>query len=102
MLDRKTSEDLVLLPFDDGSSLTIKAFNDINVVFGPKGTGKSCILKAIAKHYSDNGIDARVYESASDRLDEIFDTKGRDLTINLNNTRHQLLHNEIEALRAAS
>ena len=61
VLGKKTSEDLVLLPFDDGSILKIKAFNDINVVFGPKGTGKSCILKAIAKHYADNGVDAVSY-----------------------------------------
>ncbi len=101
VLDRKTSEDLVLLPFDDDSNLKIRAFNDINVIFGPKGTGKSCILKAIAKHYTENGIDAKVYESASDRLDEIFDTKGRDLTINLNKHGINYCTSEIEALRAA-
>ncbi len=101
VLDRKTSEDLVLFPFDDGSTLKVRAFNDINVVFGPKGTGKTCILRAIAKHYAENGIDARVYESASDRLDEIFDTKGRDLTINLNNFGINYCTNEIKALRAA-
>jgi predicted ATPase len=100
-LDRKTSEDLVLLPFDDGSTLKIKAFNDINVVFGPKGTGKSCILRAIAKHYSENGIDARVYESASDRLDEIFDIRGRNLTINLNTHGINYCLDEIKALRGA-
>ena len=102
VLDRKTSEDLVLRPFDDSSVLKIKAFNDINVVFGPKGTGKTCILKAIARHYSENGIDASVYESASDRLDEIFDTKGRDLAINLNNHGIDYCSNEIESLRLAS
>ena len=101
-LDRKTSEDLVLFPFDDGSSIRIKAFNDINVIFGPKGTGKSCILRAIAKHYSENGVDARVYESASDRLDEIFDTRGRDLAINLNTHSINYCSDEIEALRYAS
>jgi predicted ATPase len=101
VLDRKTSEDLVLLPFDDGSILKFRAFNDINVVFGAKGTGKTCILRAIAKHYTENGIDARVYESASDRLDEIFDTKGRDLTINLNNHGINYCTNEIKDLRAA-
>lgn len=100
-LHRKTSEDLVLRPFDDGSTLEIRAFNDINVVFGPKGTGKSCILKAIAKHYTENGIDARVYESASDRLDEIFDTRGKDLKINLNDHGLNYCHNEINALRTA-
>jgi len=102
ILDRKTSEDLSLFPFDDGSNLKVRAFNDINIIFGPKGTGKSCILKAIAKHYAENGIDARVYESASDRLDEIFDTKGRDLTINLNNYGINYCTSEIKALRAAS
>lgn len=101
VLDRKTSEDLVLLPFDDDSTLRIRAFNDINVIFGPKGTGKSCILRAIAKHYAEKGIDAKVYESASDRLDEIFDTKGRDLTINLNNHGINYCTNEIKVLRGA-
>jgi predicted ATPase len=101
ILDRKTSEDLQLSPFEDGSILKVRAFNDINVIFGPKGTGKSCILRAIAKHYGEKGIDARVYESASDRLDEIFDMKGRDLKINLNNHDINYCTNEIEALRAA-
>ena len=102
VLDRKTSEDLVLFPFGDGSILKLRAYNDIIVVFGSKGTGKSCILRAIAKHYTENGIDASVYESASDRLDEIFDTKGRDLTINLNNYGINYCATEIKALRAAS
>ncbi|MCY3837679.1 MAG: hypothetical protein OXH09_03340 [Gammaproteobacteria bacterium] len=102
VLDRKTSEELSLQPFDDGSVLELKAFNDINVVFGDKGTGKSCILRAIAKHYSEGGVDASVYESASDRLDEIFDTKGRDLAINLNSHNINYCSDEIEALRGAS
>ena len=102
VLNRKTHEDLVLCPFDDGSILKVKAFNDINVIFGPKGTGKSCILKAIAKHYSEKGIDARVYESASDRLDEIFDTKGKSLTINLGAHDINYCTDEIKALRGAS
>lgn len=102
VLDRKTPEELVLRPFDDGSMLTIKAFNDINVFFGPKGTGKTRILEAIAKHYSENGVDARVYKSASDNLDEIFDTKGKSLTINLNAYDINYCTDEIKVLRSAS
>jgi predicted ATPase len=101
VLDRKTSEDLVLVPFDDDSIVKVRAFDDINVVFGPKGTGKSCILRAIARHYAEKGVDARVYESASDRLDAIFDTRGRDLTINLNDYGLNYCTNEIKALRDA-
>lgn len=101
VLDRKTPEELVLRPFDDGSMLTIKAFNDINVFFGPKGTGKTCILKAIAKHYTENGVDASVYKSASDNLDDIFDTKGKNLRIDLNDHGINYCTNEIGALRGA-
>jgi len=101
-LDKKTSEDLVLNPFEDGSLLRIRAYNDINVVFGPKGTGKSCILESVAKHYADRGIvDANVFAPASDRLHEIFDTKGKDLTIDLNTYGINYCTNEINALRTA-
>jgi ABC-type cobalamin/Fe3+-siderophores transport system ATPase subunit len=102
VLDKKIAETLTLEPFDDGNSLELQAFNDINVIFGPKGTGKSCILKAIAKYYCDNGIDASVYESASDKLGDIFDIKGRDLSLNLASHKINYCKDEIAALREAS
>jgi len=101
VLDRKTSENLELRPFEDGSVLSIRTFNDINVIFGPKGTGKSCVLRAIANHYAANGIDAKVYTPASGRLDEIYDTKGSSLSIDLNMHGINYCADEIQALRAA-
>jgi predicted ATPase len=101
VLDRKTSEELTLVPFEDGKKLTIRAFNDINIIFGPKGTGKSCILQAIAKHYTKNGVDAKVYESASGRLNEIFDVKGKGLSINLNNCGISYCQDEIQVVGTA-
>jgi predicted ATPase len=102
VLNRKTSEDLTLIPFEDGAILRIPAFNDIKVVFGPKGTGKTCILRAIAKHYAEKGTDASLYVPASDRLDDIFDVRGKDLKINLNNYGLDYCSNEIKVLRSAS
>lgn len=102
ILDKKIAEDLDLEPFEDGTIMNLRVFNDINIVFGPKGTGKSCILESIAKYYRDSGVEAKVYESASDRLDELFDTKGRDLSLNLNSYEVNYCKDEIEALRAAS
>lgn len=102
VLDKKIAEELHLDPFEDGTFLNMRVFNDINVVFGAKGTGKSCILKAIARYFSSTGIDATVYESASDKLDEIFDIKGRDLSLNLNTYGINYCKDEIEKLREAS
>lgn len=101
VMDRKTPEDLTVVPFEDGKKLTIRVFNDINIIFGPKGTGKSCILNAIAKHYTKNGIDAKVYESASGRLNEIYDAKGKDLSLNLNPLGVSYCQDEIQVVRTA-
>lgn len=100
-LDRKTSEELTLVPFEDEKELTFRVFNDINIIFGPKGTGKSCILSAIAKHYAKNGIDAKVYESASGRINDIFDIKGKSLSINLNNHGINYCQDDIQVVRTA-
>ncbi len=100
-LNKKTPEDLILSPFTDSTLLKIKVFNDINVLFGSKGTGKSCILEAIARFYSNKGIEAKVYESASGRIDTIYNSKSRDLTINLNTYGVNYCTDEIKKLRAA-
>jgi hypothetical protein len=102
VLDRKTFEELTLVPFEDGKALTLKVFNDINIIFGPKGTGKSRILDAIAKHYLKCGIDAKVFESGGDRLDEIFDVKGKSLSINLEPHNVNYCTDEIKSLRTAA
>jgi predicted ATPase len=101
LLDRKTPEYLALSPFEDLTEINIKTFNDINVIFGPKGTGKSCILEAIAKHYHESGIMVSVYESGRDRFEEIYDSKGKNLTINLNTYDIKYCTDEIKAISNA-
>lgn len=100
-MHRKTCETLTLVPFEDRKELTLKVFDDINILFGPKGTGKSKILEAIAKHYSKSGIDARVFESAADRLDDIFDLKGKNLSLNLNTHDISYCQDEVQVVRRA-
>ncbi|MEZ9299333.1 hypothetical protein AB4168_12585 [Vibrio splendidus] len=75
-IERKSSEELTLIPFEDETKVKIKVFNDINIIFGPKGTGKTKILKSIAKFYSNRGVQASLFESAPDKLADRFDIKG--------------------------
>jgi len=83
LLDKKISETLNLKPFDDGTEVNLKIYNDINIFFGSKGTGKSCLLKAIAKHFSDSGINASVFESGNACLEDKYDIKCKSFVINL-------------------
>jgi predicted ATPase len=102
-LNKKTSEELTLTLFDGSTILKIRAFNDINVIFGAKGTGKSCILEAIANHYSDSGVAASVYMGGkTDRLEEEFDVRGKNLKVNLDDYGISHCSAEIDALRKAS
>lgn len=101
-LNTKTPEELVLRPFEDKKELRLKVFNDINVIFGPKGTGKSRILEAIAKHYAEKGTEAKVFSSSKAGLDEIFDTKGKYLKIELADHGINQCKHEIETLRSAA
>lgn len=101
VLDKKVAEELLLDPFDGDTLIKLRIYNDINVVFGPKGTGKSCILEAIAKHFCDNGIEASVYVSDKGLLDIAYDLKGKNLALNLDSYDINYCHDEIEALREA-
>jgi hypothetical protein len=101
LISRKQSDALLLQPFEDDTEVNIKAFNDINVIFGPKGTGKTKILEAIARHYSGKGVKAAVFESAPDKLADKFDIKGRSLVKNLDPLGINYCTDEIRRIKSA-
>lgn len=101
ILDKKKAEILELQPFDDDTKIKLKVYNDINIFFGSKGTGKSCLLSSIARHYSDSGVDARVFQSGSTQLAEQYDLKGKTFSINLETHGVNYCTDEIGALKKA-
>lgn len=101
LLDQKTSEELTLVPFEDDTQVSFKAYNDINVIFGSKGTGKSCILKAIASHYRNKGISASRYKPATDKLEKIYGLKRKDITLHLEDYDISYCNDEIKTIRNA-
>ena len=58
---------------------TIPIYNDINVIFGLKGTGKSCIIDGLCDKYIKDGIDCSIY-----RAKDVDDTIKEMQTINDN------------------
>jgi len=84
LLNQKIKETLELNPFGIAELVSINIYNDINILFGSKGTGKTFILDAISKHYNSKGHKTHVYKSNDKHLNDVFDLKGSSLNVNLN------------------
>ncbi len=81
ILDKKTKEAIQINPFGVSELINIDIYNDINILFGSKGTGKTEILRALSNHYNGIGFKTDVYESSTKRLDDVFDLKGNQYNI---------------------
>lgn len=77
LLDRKYKENIELNPFKNAAEIIrLDIFNDINILFGSKGTGKTDILEALSKYYNSIGHKTLVYKSNEKHLNEVYDIKG--------------------------
>lgn len=99
LLNKRYPEDITIKPFKGSEPLTLKVFDDINIFFGSKGTGKSDILTAIASHYEKKGIRAKKFESGSQKLHDVYDLSGKKLSINLDGHCIDYCHNEIDYIK---
>ncbi len=102
LLERKQPEKIVITPFDDGFPLELIVYDDINVFFGSKGTGKSDILTAIADYYCNKGILCSKFESGKTKLEDEYDLGGKQLKVDLNDYQIDYCLKEIDHLRSAS
>lgn len=85
ILDKKSRETIPIYPFGVAELIEINIFNDINIIFGSKGTGKTEILRALSNYYNGIGFKTEVYESNTQRLDEVYDLKGSSFNIDIEN-----------------
>jgi DNA repair ATPase RecN len=86
-------------PDRHGTTLNLKIYNDINVFFGSKGTGKSKILEAIGRYYSEKGIAANVFESGVSTLTEKYGLNSKSLPVNLEDYSINYCTIEIEFIK---
>lgn len=99
VLDKKTAENITIQPFEDNTTLNLKIYNDINVFFGSKGTGKSKILEAIGRHYSKKGVAANVFESGASTLADIYGLNSKSLPVKLQDYDINYCTSEIEFVK---
>ncbi len=103
ILNGKKKETIQLNPFNSVAELIdIDIYNDINILFGSKGTGKTDILKALSNYYNGIGFKTEVYESNSKKLEEVFDLKGNQLSIDFESLGVDNCAIELAALKNSS
>lgn len=103
ILDTKKHETISIKPFEeDEEPITLEIWDDINVLFGSKGTGKTEILKALSKYYNKNGYKTSVYESSAVNLDQKYDIKGTKIEFNLGEQNVDLCAAEMSYVRSAT
>lgn len=102
LLDQKKHEQISIAPFESQERISINIFNDINILFGSKGTGKTEILRAISKYYNENGLKTSVYESSNENLNDSFDIKGSNLNVEIADINIDSCAAEISFLKSAT
>ena len=102
ILDRKSKESIQITPFGIAELINLDIYNDINILFGSKGTGKTDILKALSTYYNGKGFKTEVYESNSNKLDEVFDLKGNKFIISVEDLEIDDCSAELAIIRNAA
>jgi predicted ATPase len=100
LLAQKPMDNLIIYPFGNmAESIELKIFNDINIIFGSKGTGKSDILTSLSNHYKGLGHATSVYKSNDLNLETVFDLKGANFSCNVSDFDIDNCEDEIEFLK---
>lgn len=100
LLGQKPKDNLVIYPFGNmAESIELDIFNDINIIFGSKGTGKTDILTALSNYYKGLGHATSVYKSNDQQLDVIFDLKGSNFSCNVLEFEIENCADEIDFLK---
>ncbi|MCL2290450.1 MAG: hypothetical protein FWC34_07085 [Bacteroidetes bacterium] len=76
ILDKKVKENIEIVPFTAAEMIRLDIYNDINIIFGSKGTGKTEILEALSRYFNSKGHKTSVYKSNDIHLNDEFDIRG--------------------------
>lgn len=102
ILDKKTKEAIQISPFGIAELINLDIYNDINILFGSKGTGKTDILDALSTYYNGKGFNTKVYKSSESKLEDVFDIKGNQFTAEIEDLGIDNCSDELTLIRNAT
>lgn len=99
ILDKKVKENIEIAPFSAAEIIRLDIYNDINILFGSKGTGKTEILEFLSKYYNAKGHKTSVYKSNDSHLNDVFDIKGNTFNCEVSDFGIDKCEEDIEFLK---
>jgi len=99
LLNKKVRENIELRPFSAAELIRLDIYNDINILFGSKGTGKTEILESLSKYFNEKGYKTKVYKSNDTHLNEVFDIRGSHFNCEVSNFGIDECKEEIQFLK---
>jgi predicted ATPase len=102
LLNKKVKETIELHPFGPAELIKIDIYDDINILFGSKGTGKSIILDGLSRYYNGKGHKTTVYKSNDEHLNDVFDIKGTSTTVDVTELGIEECTDDIKLLKEAT
>lgn len=101
VLNKKKSQNITIKPFPEDNPFPVKICDDINILFGSKGTGKTKILEAISRYYNSNGQKTCVFESNANNLAKHYDIAGSKYILNMEDQSLESCKEEFSKLRTS-
>jgi predicted ATPase len=102
LLDKKIKEEIDIVPFTAAELIKLEIYNDINILFGSKGTGKTDILEALSDYFNAKGHKTRVYKSNDQHLNEVFQIQSNSHSILPADLELEECSEEIEFLKVVT
>lgn len=102
ILDKKVKGTIEITPFGVAELIRLDIYNDINVLFGSKGTGKTEILEALSRYFNSKGYKTSVYKSNDNHLNEEFDIKGISFNCNASDFGFYECEDEIKFIKTVT
>jgi len=102
LLNKKVKETIEIAPFTAAELIRLDIYNDINILFGSKGTGKTEILDALSRYFNAKGHKTNVYKSNEQHLNDVYDLKGNEYNINVAELEIDDCEEEIKFIKEVS
>jgi predicted ATPase len=102
ILNKKIKESIEIVPFTLAEKIKLDIYNDINILFGSKGTGKTEILDALSNYFNAKGHKTSVYKSNDQHLNDVYSIKSNSLSVLPADLPFEECKTEIEFLKAVT